>query len=146
MKKLQFIASILFFLIFIFSCSKTEVVPKTKTDLLIANVWKLSKVVEVRSSKNTIIFEKGITSASSRDDFNKVRISFLRDGTTNLIDGDNLKTSGTWIFTNNETQIETQRGNSTSKYTLYIDKLEEGKLNFSEKDGGDAAQYELIPE
>lgn len=146
MKKLQFTASFLFFLIFIFSCSKTEVIPKTKTDLLTANVWKLSKVTEISNNKNMIMFELGVTKTTARDDFNKVRVSFLKDGTTNQIDGDNLKTIGTWVFTNNETQIETKRGGSTSKFTLYIDKLEEGKLNFTEKDGSDAAQYELIPE
>lgn len=146
MKKLQFTASFLFFLIFIFSCSKIEVVPKTKTDLLTANVWKLSKVTEISNNKNMIMFELGVTKTTARDDFNKVRVSFLKDGTTNQIDGDNLKTIGTWVFTNNETQIETKRGGSTSKFTLYIDKLEEGKLNFTEKDGSDAAQYELIPE
>ena len=146
MKKLQFTASFLFFLIFIFSCSKTEVIPKTKTDLLTANVWKLSKVTEISNNKNMIMFELGVTKTTARDDFNKVRVSFLKDGTTNQIDGDNLKTIGTWVFTNNETQIETKRGGSTSKFTLYIDKLEEGKLNFTEKDGSDAAQYELIPD
>ena len=146
MKKLQFTASFLFFLIFIFSCSKTEVIPKTKTDLLTANVWKLSKVTEISNNKNMIMFELGVTKTTARDDFNKVRVSFLKDGTTNQIDGDNLKTIGTWVFTNNETQIETKRGGSTSKFTLYIDKLEEGKLNFTEKDGSDVAQYELIHE
>lgn len=146
MKKLQFTASFLFFLIFIFSCSKTEVVPKTKTDFLIANVWKANKITEIRSGKATLIFEKGVTPTTSRDDFNKVRIIFLKDGTFSNINADNGKETGTWKFTNNENQIEIVTSRSSKVNILYVDKIEEGKLNFSEKDGSDAAQYELIPE
>jgi hypothetical protein len=146
MKKLIVVSSFLLSFLLILSCSKTETNPKTKTDLLVANVWKLTKVTESRSGKSIILFEVGVTPSTPRDDFNKVRLSFLKDGTLNLIDGDNIKSTGTWIFTNNETQIETRRANSTSKYTLYIDVLEERKLNFTEKDGSDAAKYESIPE
>ena len=146
MKKLQFTASFLFFLIFIFSCSKIEVVPKTKTDLLIANVWKASKVTEVRGGKPTITFERGITPTTSRDDLNKVRINFLKDGTYSSINAGNGKETGMWKLTNNESQIEITTSISSKANILYIDKLEQGKLNFSEKDGSDAAQYELIPE
>ena len=146
MKKLQFTASFLFFLIFIFSCSKTEVVPKTKTDFLIANVWKANKITEIRSGKATLIFEKGVTPTTSRDDFNKVRIIFIKDGTFSNINADNGKETGTWKFTNNENQIEIVTSRSSKVNILYVDKIEEGKLNFSEKGGSDAAQYELIPE
>ena len=142
MKKLQFI----FFSFLIFSCSKTEVIPKTKTDLLSANVWKASKVTEIRSGKTTIIFEKGITSASQRDDLNKVRITFFKDGTFSNINADNGKETGTWKFTNNESQIEINTYTKSKANILYVDKIEEGRLNFTEKDGSDAAQYELIPE
>ena len=146
MKTLQFTVLLFFISILIFSCSKTEVIPKTKTDFLIANVWKASKVTEIRSGKPTIVFEKGITPATSRDDLNKVRITFLRDGTFSNINADNGKETGTWKFTNNESQIEVKTSTKSSVNILYIDKIEEGKLNFSEKDGSDAAQYELIPE
>ena len=142
MKKLQLIL----FSWLIFSCSKTEITPKTKTDLLIANVWKASKVIEIRSGKTTIIFEKGVTSSSTRDDLNKVRISFFKDGTFSNINADNGKDTGTWKFTNNESQIEVNTSTKIKANILYLDKIEEGKLNFTEKDGSDSAQYELIPE
>ena len=146
MKKLQFVSQFLLFSFLVFSCSKTEVIPKTKTDLLSANVWKASKVTEIRSGKTTIIFEKGITSASQRDDLNKVRITFFKDGTFSSINADNGKETGTWKFTNNESQIEINTSTKSKANILYIDKIEEAKLNFTEKDGSDAAQYELIPE
>ena len=146
MKKLQFTASFLFILIIIFSCSKTEVIPKTKTDLLTANVWKASKVTEIRSGKPTIIFEKGVTPTTSRDDLNKVRVTFFKDGVYSSTNADNGKETGTWKFTNNESQIEITLTSRTKATTLYIDKIEEGKLNVTEKDGSNAAQYELISE
>jgi hypothetical protein len=146
MKKLQLITSLFLISILIFSCSKNEVIPKSKTDFLIANVWKASKVTEIRGGKSTIVFEKGVTPATSRDDLNKVRITFLRDGTFSNINADNGKETGTWKFTNNESQIEVKTSIKSSVNILYIDKIEEGKLNFSEKYGSDAAQYELIPE
>jgi hypothetical protein len=146
MKKITLIFSSFFLFLLICSCSKTEVVPKTKTDLLIANIWKVNKVIEVINSKPVIRFERGVTPTTLRDDLNKVRIAFLKDGTYSGTNADNQKETGIWIFANNETQIETKRASSTSKSTLYIDKLEDGKLNFTEKDGSDAAQYELIPE
>jgi Domain of unknown function (DUF5004) len=146
MKKLQLIIPFFFFSILIFSCSKTEVAPKTKTDLLTSNVWKLSKVTEVRSNKSTIMFEIGVTKATTRYDFNKVRITFLKEGTFSNINADNGKENGTWKFTNNESQIEIITATKSKANILYLDKIEEGKLNFSEKDGSDAAQYELIPE
>ena len=146
MKKLQFINQLIFLSFMILSCSKTEVIPKTKTDLIITNVWKASKVTEIRSGKTTIVFEKGITSASTRDDLNKVRITFFKDGAFSSINADNGKETGTWKFTNNESQIELNTSTKSKANVLYLDKIEEGKLNFTEKNGSDSAQYELIPE
>ncbi len=146
MKKLQFTASFLFLLTFIFSCSKTEVIPKTKTDLLVANVWKASKVIEIRNGKTTIMFEKGVTSSSIRDDLGKVRITFLKDGTFTTINADNGKESGTWKLTNNESQIEINTNSKIKANILYVDKIELGIFNFSEKDGTNSAVYEFIPE
>ena len=146
MKKLQFTFQFILFSLLIFSCSKTEVVPKTKTDLLAANVWKANKVIETRSGKITIVFERGITPTTSRDDLNKVRITFFKDGTFSSINADNGKETGKWKFTNNESQIEITTSTKIKANILYVDKIEEGKLNFTEKDGSDAAQYELIPE
>ena len=146
MKKLQLITSILFLSIIIFSCSKTEVNPITKTDLLIVNVWKANKVTEVRSGKPIITFERGLTPTTLRDDLNKVRITFSKDGAYSSINADNGKEIGTWKFTNNETQIEIKNSTKSNVNILYIDKIEMGILNVTEKDGSDAAQYDLIPE
>jgi hypothetical protein len=146
MKKLQLITPLFFLSMLIFSCSKTEVIPKTKTDLLIANVWKLTKVTQVSSGKTTVVFERGVTPTTLRDDLGKVRITFFKDGMYSSINADNGKESGTWKFTNNENQIEFINSAKSNSTTLFVDKLEEGKLNFTEKDGSDVAQYESIPE
>jgi hypothetical protein len=146
MKKLIVVSSFLLSFLLILSCSKTETNPKTKTDLLVANVWRASKVTEIRSGKTTPIFEKGVTPTSARDDLGKVRITFFKDGTFSSINADNGKESGIWKFTNNESQIEINTQTKSKPNILYIDKIDEGIFNFTEKDGSNSAMYEFIPE
>jgi hypothetical protein len=144
MKKLQLLLAISFLISFIFSCTKTEILPKN--ELLTTNAWRLQKVTEVRNGKATVLFEKGINAIIPRDDFNKVRMSFLVNGTINFIDGNNVQTTGTWALKNNDSQIEMKRSNSNKTYILYIDKLEDKVFNFTEKEVSNSMQYELIPE
>jgi PBP1b-binding outer membrane lipoprotein LpoB len=144
MKKLQLLLTISFLISFIFSCSKTEVL--LKNELLTTNTWRLQKVTEIRNAKATVLFEKGINAIIPRDDFNKVRMSFLVNGTVNFIDGNNVLTTGTWALKNNENQIEMKRSNSSKTYILYIDKLEDKVFNCNEKESSNSVQYEFIPE
>lgn len=146
MKKLQLSLFFIFCSLMIFSCSKTEIVPKTNTDLLSANTWKVSKVVQNQNGKSIVYFEKGVTPASARDDFNKVRATFMKNGSVTLIDGDNKSSNGTWTFVNSESQIEIKESTSGKKNTLFVKRLEAGYFNFTEKDGSDSSTYELIPE
>ena len=75
----------------------------------------------------------------------KLELLFLK-WTFLSINADNGKETGKWKFTNNESQIEINTSTKSKANILYVDKIEEGKLNFTEKDGSDVAQYELIPE
>jgi hypothetical protein len=113
---------------------------------LSANTWKVSRVVQNQNGKTTISFEKGVTPPSTRDDFNKVRATFMKNGSVTLIDGDNKSSNGTWAFANSESQIEIKESTSGKINTLFVKKLEKGYFNFAEKDGSDTATYELIPE
>jgi ribosomal protein S4E len=144
MKKLQLFLALFFQISLILSCSKSEILPKS--ELLTTNVWRLQKVTEIQNGKTSVLFKKGKNAIIPRDDFNKVRMSFSINGTTNFIDGNNVQTTGTWVLKNNESQIEMKRNNSSKIYILYIDKLEDKVFNCTEKDASNSMQYELIPE
>lgn len=129
--------------ILIFSCKKTEdvvVLPETKTDILTANVWKANKAYTITNGVPKLIFERGITPASDRNDLNKFRLTFLKDGTTTSIDADGVKGKTVWKFANNETQLLI--GDLDKQSAWQVNKLETGFFDYSESN----YKIELVPE
>ncbi len=106
-------------------CSKTEseVSPKTPTDLLTKNSWIMNKYVISTISKSIDVYAKGGT--SNLANFDKYKVTMLKNGELTIVDEKGISKSGTWKFINNETQIQ------TSYNILNIDLLEDGKLVLS---------------
>jgi hypothetical protein len=143
MKNLKIISLFIIFSIVTFSCKKTEevvVIPKTKTEILTANVWKSNKAFSITNGVSKLIFERGVTPASDRNDLNKFRLTFLKDGTTTSIDADGVKGKTIWKFANNETQLLI--GDIDKQSTWQVSRLEVGYFDFSES----SYKIELIPE
>ncbi len=143
MKNITIMPLIIILSILIFSCKKTEdvvVLPETKTDILTANVWKANKAYTITNGVPKLIFERGITPASDRNDLNKFRLTFLKDGTTTSIDADGVKGKTVWKFANNETQLLI--GDLDKQSAWQVNKLETGFFDYSESN----YKIELVPE
>jgi hypothetical protein len=143
MKNLRAISCFIIFSFVTLSCKKTEdvvVLPKTKTDILTANVWKANKAYTITNGVSKLIFERGITPASDRNDVNKFRLTFLKDGTTTSIDADGVKGKTIWKFANNETQLLI--GDIDKQSIWEVNKLETGFFDYIES----SYKVELIPE
>jgi hypothetical protein len=146
MKKIKFTYLLIFPMTMLLGCKKTEEIPKTKMDILTANVWKFNKVYSNSGGFTRRIFERGVTppTLSGRNDLNKVRFTFFKDGTINSIDADGVKGSSVWKFMLNDTQISI--GENGKESILPIVRLEIGHLDYTERDGNDVIQIEAIPE
>jgi hypothetical protein len=146
MKKIKFASIFIFLITILSSCKKTEETPKTKIEILTANVWKFNKVYSNSGGFTRQIFERGVTlpTLGGRNDLNKVRFTFLKDGTINSIDADGVKGSSLWKFMLNDTQILI--GENGKEVIFSISKLEIGHLDYTEKDGSDIIQIETVPE
>jgi hypothetical protein len=143
MKNFKIISLFIVLTIASLGCKKIEevvIIPKTKTEILTANVWKANKAYSITNGVSKLIFERGITPASDRNDMNKFRLTFLKDGTTTSIDADAVKGKTIWKFANNETQLLI--GDVDKQSTWQVSRLETGYFDFSES----SYKIELIPE
>jgi hypothetical protein len=146
MKKIKFASLFIFVCTVLSNCKKAEEIPKTKMEILTANVWKYKKVYSNSGGFTRLIFEIGVTppTLGGRNDLNKVRFTFSKDGTINSIDADGVKGNSIWKFISNDTQISI--GENGKEFILPINRLEIGHFDYIEKDGSDVIQIETIPE
>jgi hypothetical protein len=143
MKNFTIIPIIIIFSIILFSCKRTEevvVIPKTKIEVLTSNVWKANKAYSIINGVSKLVFERSITPASDKNDLNKFRLTFLKDGTITSIDADGVKGKSIWKLANNETQLLI--GDIDKQSIWQVNRLDSGYFDYSES----SYKIELIPE
>ncbi|MFY7890147.1 MAG: hypothetical protein ACOVOW_14630 [Spirosomataceae bacterium] len=112
------------------SCKKSDASPKSKTEYLTAVEWYIQSANSVGGL--VVVYDR--SSSGNLYDLSKVRLQFQADGKVKGIDNNgNSSNSGTWKFSNNETQIEISNFNfaGLSLGIANIDLLDATHFNFS---------------
>jgi hypothetical protein len=121
-------------------------IPKTNLEVLTFRGWKVDKVNNLTDGQKKLIFDRGTSLITSKNDFNNVKIRFLSSGTMLLVNPNNESEYGNWRFANNETQIESKKSDQRDYISVTVDKLEITRLVFTQKENNMTQQYEFIPE
>ena len=152
MKKVTVILFIFLISLSTFSCITKYnnlqpcVIPKTNLEVLTFRGWKVDKVNNLVNGQKTLIFDRGATLVSSKNNYSNVRIRFSNNGSMYLVNPNNEFENGNWRFANNETQIESKKSDQKDYIAVTVDKLEITKLIFTQKENDLIQQYEFIPE
>jgi hypothetical protein len=121
-------------------------VPKTNLEILTFRGWKIDKVNEVVAGQKKLIFDRGATLITTKNNFSNIRVRFSSNGSMYVVNPNGEFESGNWRFANNETQIESKKSNQKDYIMVTIDKLEITRLIFTQKENNALEQYEFIPE
>ena len=121
-------------------------IPKTNSEILTLRGWKVDKVSNLVNGQKILIFDRGATLVSSKNNYSNVRIRFLSSGSMFLVNPNNESENGNWRFVKNETQIESKKSDQKEFVTVSVDKLEITRLVFTQVENNLIQQYELIPE
>lgn len=135
MKKILIPAFSFFSLLILLSaCNKDEDSP-SKTDLLTAKKWSISKIeVKAPGTTTNIDVTKEFSEACESDDIT----IFYKDGKienktgTSKCDSDDIDETGTWAWKENETKISTTIDGDTSEVTVV--ELTSGTLKVKSND------------
>lgn len=124
------------------SCS----IPKTNLEVLTFRGWKVEKVNNLVDGQKKLIFDRGTSLITSKNDFSNISVRFLNNGTMFLVNPNNESEYGNWRFANNETQIESKKSDQKNYISVTVDKLEITRFIFTQKENNLTQQYEFIPE
>lgn len=103
---------ILLSLSLLFSCqSDADLVPKTKTEILLSTTWQIQEVT-ASGYLNGTVYQRGRTAEGSQYDMSKVRLTFYANGTCQAIDNTGNNTaSGKWKLINDDKQLQISETN-----------------------------------
>jgi hypothetical protein len=152
MKKVTVNLFILFISFATFSCitksysPQSCIIPKTNLEVLTFRGWKVDKVNNLVDGQKKLIFDRGSSLISAKNNYNNVRIRFSSNGSMFLVNPNNEFENGNWRFANNETQIESKKSDQKDYISVTVDKLEITRLIFTQKENNLTQQYEFIPE
>ena len=121
-------------------------IPKTNLEVLTFRGWKVDKVNNLIDNQKKLIFDRGTSLITSKNDYSNVRVRFLSSGSMFLVNPNNEGEYGNWRFANNETQIESKKSDQKDYISVTVDKLEITRLIFTQKENNLTQQYEFIPE
>ena len=121
-------------------------IPKTNLEVLTFRGWKIDKIKQLDNGQKKLIFDRGTSLITSKNDYNNVRIRFSSSGNMFLVSPNKELESGNWRFANNETQIESKKSDQKDYILVNIDKLDITRLVFTQKENDSTQQYEFIPE
>jgi hypothetical protein len=122
------------------------VIPKTNLEVLTFRGWKVDKVNDIINGQKKLIFDRGVSLITSKNNYSNVRIRFLSFGNMHLVNPNGEFENGNWRFANNETQIESKKSDQKDYISVTVDKLEITRLIFTQKENNLTQQYEFIPE
>jgi hypothetical protein len=152
MKKVTVNLFILFISFATFSCitksysPQSCIIPKTNLEVLTFRGWKVDKVNNLVDGQKKLIFDRGSSLISAKNNYSNVRIRFSSNGSMFLVNPNNEFENGNWRFANNETQIESKKSDQKDYISVTVDKLEITRLIFTQKVNNLTQQYEFIPE
>ncbi len=121
-------------------------VPKTNLEVLTFRGWKVDKVNNLVDGQKKLIFDRGSSLITAKNNYSNVRIRFSINGMMSLVNPNNEFETGNWRFANNETQIESKKSDQKDYLSVTVDKLDITRLIFTQKENNSTQQYEFIPE
>lgn len=150
MKKLLYKTFILSMSIWAISCSKDSpstttpiTTTKTKKELLTGNTWLYDEYYRNYNTTNAILYYKK-NQGSNLLNLSINRVTYKTDGTYTEINETGATLNGTWIFLNNETQVQVT--NSYGTFTSTIMLLDQTHYNWLDQTASNGTFGKMIPQ